>query len=132
MQKGPAISDEPLIMLSDDVAKKPILGLDRFAETIVRMVKGSDPKLSIGIYGEWGSGKTTLMRLVETKLTKSEKILCVWFNAWRYEREEQFAIIALLKTIGYAMGEHDIYKKLKPLLLNSVKLIAKGFFSEIA
>jgi uridine kinase len=32
------------------------------------MVTGSKPKFSIGIYGKWGTGKTTLMRMVEKKL----------------------------------------------------------------
>jgi uridine kinase len=32
------------------------------------MVTGSKTKFSIGIYGKWGTGKTTLMRMVEKKL----------------------------------------------------------------
>ena len=39
-----------------------------YSDAIVRMVNGSYQKLSVGIYGEWGSGKTTLMKLVEKKL----------------------------------------------------------------
>lgn len=58
------------------------------------------------------------MRVVEHELRSAdENILPVWFNAWRYEREDQFAIIALLKTIAFAMGEHKIYKDIKPILL---------------
>ncbi len=60
------------------------------------------------------------------------EILTVWFNAWRYEREDQFAIIALVKTIGFAMSKHPIYKELKPILLNAVKIIGKSLLSEIA
>jgi KAP family P-loop domain/Pentapeptide repeats (8 copies) len=72
------------------------------------------------------------MRIIEDKLKSDNKILTVWFNAWRYEREDQFAIIALMKTIAYAMGEHPIYKELKPILLRAVKIITKGFLSEVA
>jgi len=32
------------------------------------MVRGSKPQFSIGIYGKWGTGKTTLMKMVEKKL----------------------------------------------------------------
>jgi hypothetical protein len=73
------------------------------------------------------------MKVVEDKLQQNNNnILTVWFNAWRYEREEQFAIIALLKTIGYAMEKHPIYKKLKPVLFRAAKIFTKGFLSEVA
>jgi len=48
---------------------------------------------------------------------RENNVLAVWFNAWRYEKEEQLALIPLIKTIAYAMGEHPIYKNLKPILL---------------
>jgi predicted KAP-like P-loop ATPase len=95
----------------------PILDFKDYVDAIVKMIKGSTPKFSVGIYGEWGTGKTTLMRNIEDKQRSDNKILTLWFNTWRYEREDQFAIIALMKTIAYAMGEHRIYEELKPILL---------------
>lgn len=71
-------------ILTDDVSTKPVLDFDRYVEAILKIVKGSHPKFSIGIYGEWGSGKTTMMRLIEEELKEnSSNILTVWFNAWR-------------------------------------------------
>jgi nicotinamide riboside kinase len=32
------------------------------------MIRGSKPKFSVGIYGEWETGKTTLMKMVEDKI----------------------------------------------------------------
>jgi hypothetical protein len=184
-----------------------------YGSSTVNIINGSDPKFSIGIYGEWGSGKTTLMRMIERKLTperfrwediptkkpqsdmlrqylktnfkiewidsqtfdkssdgdcihlKKEKhlsivlnkqhmnatlriderpvyqflvrrngsslfvcesnILTVWFNAWRYENEKEFALIPLMKTIAYTIGEHPIYKDIKPLILRALAIIGK-------
>jgi tetratricopeptide (TPR) repeat protein len=118
-------------ILTDDVEAKPILDFEAYSDTLANMVKGSDPKFSVGIYGEWGCGKTTLMKLTEQKL-RNHGILTVWFNAWRYEREDQFAIIALLKTIAYAMGEHPIYRQVKPILLRALKILGKGLLHQIA
>ena len=41
-----------------------------------------------------------------------KEIHTVWFNAWQYEREEEFALIPLLKTIAYSLPKH---KKLNGL-----------------
>jgi len=65
-------------------------------------------------------------------------------NAWRYEREEQFAIIPLLKTIAYAIPENtpelrDLKQKIKKAGMNILKRLpdvipslAKQYFGERA
>lgn len=63
---------------------------------------------------------------------KENDILTVWFNAWRYEREEQFAVIPLLKTIAYAMGEHPFYKNIKPILLRGLEILSKDIIRNLA
>jgi predicted KAP-like P-loop ATPase len=122
------------MIITDDVAPQPILDFKAYSNTIVKMIKESRPKFSIGIYGEWGSGKTTLLKVIEDKLNQEnnndEDILTVWFNAWRYEREEQFALVSLLKTIAYKMDELPKYKKLKEILFKSAITAAKGFTSK--
>jgi predicted AAA+ superfamily ATPase len=55
----------------DDTEDDPILDFKQYSETIVNMIKSSNPKFCIGILGEWGTGKTTLMKLVEKKLREN-------------------------------------------------------------
>jgi predicted KAP-like P-loop ATPase len=54
------------------------------------------------------------MNLIKKELDElhDESIITVWFDAWRYEREEHFAIIPLLKTISYSIPEEK-HKKIK-------------------
>ncbi|WP_433261329.1 P-loop NTPase fold protein [Actinosynnema sp. CS-041913] len=60
---------------------------------------------TIGVFGEWGTGKTSLMRMVERNLAADENVVTVWFNAWRYEQEEP-PIVPLVGTIVRALEEH--------------------------
>jgi uncharacterized protein YjbI with pentapeptide repeats len=111
------------MIITDDISHFPILDFDDYANALTNIIKNSYPKFSIGIYGEWGTGKTTLMRSIYYKLEDNNKklkdnnqkisIIPVWFNAWRYEREEQFAIIPLLKTIAYEIPDEEQFKDLK-------------------
>jgi hypothetical protein len=59
-------------------------------------------------------------------------VLTVWFNAWRYEKEEHFAVIPLIKTIAYAMGEHQFYYIIKPILLRGIGLLSKDIIRNLA
>jgi predicted KAP-like P-loop ATPase len=44
---------------------------------------------------------------------KNKKVLTVWFNAWRYEQEENYGIAALLKTIAIELDKSGHYKEVK-------------------
>jgi predicted KAP-like P-loop ATPase len=55
---------------------------------------------TIGIYGDWGSGKSSLMEMLISKLSneKEKNILCIKFNGWLFEGYED-AKVALIGTI---------------------------------
>lgn len=110
-------------IIADIYSEDPDEYTRSYANAIVDTIKESDPHYSIGLYGEWGSGKTTLMRDIYNQLKaqdENKNIIPIWFNAWRYEHEEQFAIIPLLKTIAYAIPDD------KEELKNLKEKIKKG------
>ena len=86
-----------------------------FIERIVDEIKYTKPPKTIAITGYWGSGKTSALAAVYHKLTgevppniydkpnaeadnNDEKYIGIWFEAWRYQHEEQ-PIVALLQAI---------------------------------
>ena len=85
----------------DEPSTRPGFGFDRYADALRQIIEGSRPCFVVGIFGGWGSGKTTLMRAVQACLNK-ERTLPVYFNAWRYERE-QHLVIPLLDCVREAL-----------------------------
>jgi hypothetical protein len=76
------------------------LGFKRFVAPITQRIvhaTSENTPLTIGIYGEWGSGKTSFLRMVEEELRK-QSISPIWFNAWKYSLEENLWS-ALIQTI---------------------------------
>lgn len=73
------------------------LGFEELANAFEQVIEHSDPQFAIGLFGGWGSGKTTLMRAIERKLDPAT-CATVWFSAWRYEKEEHL-IVPLLDVI---------------------------------
>ena len=56
-----------------------------YAVGLARFVQVCETPLTIGIQGEWGSGKTSLMRIVKHELEKTESPLLIhWFDTWQY------------------------------------------------
>lgn len=73
------------------------LNFKEASRLILKAIRSSKPPFTWGIYGDWGSGKTSLMTLIKNRMeeellnptnTPSNPLLIpVWFDAWRYENE---------------------------------------------
>lgn len=66
------------------------LGFNIYSQIIGESIVNSATPFTVGIFGEWGTGKTSLMRMIEKYLQdRDEKsTITIWFNAWRFERDE--------------------------------------------
>ncbi len=88
---------EKFRILVDIPASHPGLGFDEAASGLAGLIRESEPQFAIAVFGPWGSGKTTMMQAVKKKL-QQQKIICIDFSAWRYEKEEHL-IVPLLDSI---------------------------------
>jgi len=84
-------TSQPSGLWSDEPTADDLLSFDAVAETVVDAVLDDavDP-LAIGVSGSWGSGKTTILRLIEVDLEhrvlpENQKILVVPTDPWRYD-----------------------------------------------
>jgi len=75
------LRDVPIVDESDDA-----LDLKRYARALGRFVLECDTPITVGIQGDWGSGKTSLMNLVRGWLDRqvSQRVHCVDLNTWQY------------------------------------------------
>ena len=89
-------------ILLDAPTDRPALGYERIAAAFADIIINSQPNFAIGIFGGWGSGKTTLMGAIKTALP-AEGLITVDFNAWRFEREPHL-LGPLLDTIRGAFA----------------------------
>lgn len=91
-------------LLDDNPTIDDHLGFGPTADAIVEAVKGASRRpFTIGVFGGWGTGKTSLMQMVEVRL-KRDRIKTVWFNAWKYSGKEVIWN-ALIQTILLAMKD---------------------------
>lgn len=85
---------------ADSPTTNDLLGFQRFVEPIAARIANASDKgtpLTIGVYGEWGSGKTSFLKMVDESLQKQD-IYPIWFNAWKYDQEDNLWA-ALIQTI---------------------------------
>ena len=78
----------------------------------------------IGLYGDWGSGKSSLIRMCKSQLeTQDDKVKCLIFNGWLFENYDD-AKTAILGEILDAFKEEakisDKAKRSIKALYNSI------------
>jgi hypothetical protein len=88
-------------LIADNPQTEDRLGFAPMAEILGNVIKATPPPFTIGVFGAWGSGKTTLMNLVRKGL-EAQGTKTVWFNAWKYDGKEVIWN-ALMQAIFYQM-----------------------------
>ncbi|MDR0848915.1 MAG: KAP family NTPase, partial [Propionibacteriaceae bacterium] len=81
-------------------------GLERkaYIDAVRDLVLNVTPPFTVGILGDWGTGKTTFMEQVRKGLPEGE-CRTVWFNLWEHERDAD-PIIAMLHEARRQLGKY--------------------------
>lgn len=86
---------------SDLPAREDELGFAPAVDALARVVQQAeltDTPLTVGIYGPWGSGKTSLMQMILAELDHN-RCVPVWFDAWRYAQSDALWRALLLAVV---------------------------------
>lgn len=70
---------------NDNETAVDLLQYEPIAKSVVALVKsaGTSP-ISIGLHGDWGAGKSSVLAMVQSHLSGEKKILCLRFNGWAF------------------------------------------------
>ena len=87
------------MIVADNETAVDLLYYQAVARTVVRVVtEQSDEPLSVGVHGDWGAGKSSVLMMVEEAFEENERVLCVRFNGWLFQGFED-AKAVLIETI---------------------------------
>ena len=75
------IVDEPNLT---KIGEDDKLGIDRHAKALIEFIESTSTPITIGIQGEWGSGKTSLLFSIRDALEEKNKYQQIWINSWEH------------------------------------------------
>lgn len=130
-RKKRSIEDSPYYNLSTEKAistfKEDAFGRKEFAENISTLInEQSSESLTVGIYGKWGSGKSSILNLIRENLEQNkEKSIIVNFTPWYFESASNDLIIRFFEQLFTALNkDRGINTDLKKYLNDYIKLFA--------
>jgi formylglycine-generating enzyme required for sulfatase activity len=105
-------SEEPMVVVPDRYAEEDLIGYSDYGDGLVQMIRSvqSDGSFTIGVFGQWGQGKTSMLRQIKHALDespdKSEPIITAWFNPWQFTKEEHI-IIPFFHTLASYFEDYN-------------------------
>ena len=85
------------------------LKISPYKNALVEFIKNTQTPITIGIQGDWGSGKTSLLNQIWNDLDpvnkddiKDNNILQIWINSWEHSllRSPEESLIKIIKKIN--------------------------------
>ncbi len=123
MTKSFSVVDQPNKNFDND-----FLGIDNHAQALTNFIKSCQTPLTVGIQGEWGSGKTSLLNSISHKLGDKEyKIITI--NAWEQallSKPEETLLKIVNEIINNLTDELSDKEKYKNKISQNFEKITKG------
>jgi Cdc6-like AAA superfamily ATPase len=94
---GPG-APEPGLLYNDEPTTVDRLDRKQYAEELAHLAQETQPPLVIGVFGEWGSGKTSLLQQVREQLESDQTSAVAWFEPWKHQYDQN-PVLPLLHAV---------------------------------
>lgn len=113
-------NDKPILRLKDDLFQ-----VDKYVKGLCKFILECETPMTVSIQGDWGSGKTSMMNMIQDKL--GDKVLPIWFNTWQFSQfnlGNSLAISMLEVLLNKLGGDTKVLDKLAGGILNALEISA--------
>lgn len=129
MTQQESLTGYKFTILSEDVATQDLFEdqtHERVSENLYQIIRDASKGVTIGLEGSWGSGKSTVIKLLKDKLTKNkeEKNLFFIFDAWAHDGDplRRIFLESLIREIDPKEKDRDL-KEIKGKITGRKKVV---------
>ena len=119
------VIDEPLGRLGD---LDDTLGVNKYSTVLANFIRTTNTPMTIGVQGEWGSGKTSILNSIWNNLENDGDKLLVWVNTWEHSlmRDPEESLLKIIFSITDSISESDDQKQNTDKIKNAASKLMKG------
>lgn len=109
---------------SDAETEVDLLGFTHLVDAVERLVKSEHLlPATIGVFGDWGSGKTSVLKMASKRLKADDDTLVLWFNGWLFEGYDQAKASLMERLVNELVEKRCTSAKMKKLAIRLFRRI---------
>ena len=73
-------------MWSDNETDVDLLRYRYLVASVLRLIRNDDLlPTTIGVFGDWGTGKSSLIKMIEKEIDNDPSTMCISFSGWLFD-----------------------------------------------
>lgn len=106
------------------------LNCEAISKTVVKLLKDNPKRaVTVGIHGDWGAGKSSILKMIEADLSLDKDVAVLWFNGWTFEGFDDAKTVLIENTITELCRQRSTFGKVKD---KATKLLKRVNWLKIA
>lgn len=119
-EKGLFVSDNAIDNYDQDK-----FGQRHIADIILETIKQTKPPFTIGIFGGWGTGKSSLLKMIDGQIKNEKGLISVTIDAWNYSSAEKLRRAFLIHVTKKLTQDEKIISRLNEQLFTKTSEVVK-------
>ena len=104
------------MLIPDHETVVDYLNYEAIAKTVVRLLRDNrQHALTLGIHGDWGAGKSSLLKMVEAVMVDDNSVACLWFNGWAFQGFDDAKTVLIEVIITELLRQRSTVAKVKDI-----------------
>ena len=102
------------MLIPDHETETDYLNCEAISQAVVELLTENRKRpLTVGIHGDWGAGKSSILKMIETELGSDENVAVLWFNGWTFEGFDDAKTVLIESTVTELSRQRSTIGKVK-------------------
>ena len=112
------------MLIPDHETAVDFLNYEAISGTVVELLKDNRQRaLTVGIHGDWGAGKSSVLKMVESAMAQEENVACLWFNGWAFQGFDDAKTVLIEATLAELARQKSGIGRVKEFSARLIKRI---------
>ena len=115
---------ENVVLIPDHETAVDFLNYEAISGTVVELLKDNRQRaLTVGIHGDWGAGKSSVLKMIESAMAEDEDVACLWFNGWAFQGFDDTKTVLIEATLAEVARQRSGIGRVKEFSAGLIKRI---------